>query len=59
MCGSLATMRAKGAEAASRVWTALSKPERTSRSQLQRDSSFYCSGGVSYIKVLRDMDRKS
>lgn len=38
----------KGAEALSRIQMAVSMIESTSRSQLQRDSSFYCSRGKVY-----------
>lgn len=45
-------MSVKGAEAVSRVWSAVSKAERTLGSQLQRDSSFSCSRDKVY-KVLK------
>ena len=48
----------KGAEALSRIQMAVSMIESTSRSQLQRDSSFYCSE-VGCIRALRVMGRKA
>lgn len=42
------TTRAKGAEAVSRAWMAVSMTGRTSRSKFQGDSSFYYPRGKVY-----------
>ena len=48
LVGSHGPSGTKGAEALSRIQMAVSMIESTSRSQLQRDSSFYCSRGTVY-----------
>lgn len=40
--------REKGADQVSRVWKAVSPRKRTSKSQIQRDVSFYCSRAKVY-----------